>query len=209
MEVVAGARGIQDDDAALAKLLQEQERALLMFGRPAVEEEEEPEELPDEELARRLQEEEDRAAYEAMAQFEAEALGEQPHDAATGSGEDAGLADDEEEAEEVERAMSYEELLALGELAGKVSTGLAQEALERLPVAAVAELRASPEGAAMALDKCCICQMEFEDEDEATALPCRHCYHPDCARQWLAQKRACALCGKELEQAAAPAAPAR
>lgn len=47
--------------------------------------------------------------------------------------------------------------------------------------------------------RCCICQVEFEDSDPATTLPCRHCYHSECVRQWLQQSKACPVCGKEVE----------
>jgi hypothetical protein len=34
--------------------------------------------------------------------------------------------------------------------------------------------------------RCCICQLDFEGEDEVTVLPaCSHLYHSDCVSQWL------------------------
>ncbi|KXZ43253.1 hypothetical protein GPECTOR_96g719 [Gonium pectorale] len=84
-------------------------------------------------------------------------------------------AQSSEEQDQGDLPLSYEDMLALGDLAGKVSKGLNAEALSRLPVQPVCSLRGT--GAAMLLDRCCICQLEFEDDDEATPLPCRHCYH--------------------------------
>lgn len=40
--------------------------------------------------------------------------------------------------------------------------------------------------------------MEYEADDEATVLPCGHFYHPPCIATWLAQKKVCPQCGKEV-----------
>ncbi|KAG2432837.1 hypothetical protein HXX76_008570 [Chlamydomonas incerta] len=180
--------GLQDDDVALAKLLQEQERALFVLGRGA-REDAAHEELTDEELARRLQEEEDQATYQAMAGYGSYGLEE-----TLGEGEGTGTGSQPEQST---MDLTYEDMLALGDLAGKVSKGLPHEVLARLPVQDVASLRGG--GGAITLDRCCICQVEFEDSDPATALPCRHCYHSACVRQWLQQSKACPVCSKEIE----------
>ncbi len=44
-------------------------------------------------------------------------------------------------------------------------------------------------GIVVACCRCCICQLEFEDEDEATPLPCKHCYHSECVKRWLQQSK--------------------
>ncbi|EFJ52471.1 hypothetical protein VOLCADRAFT_86603 [Volvox carteri f. nagariensis] len=110
------------------------------------------------------------------------------------------LEDEEQEEEEAERSamqLSYEDMLALGELAGKVDKGLSAEALSRLPVVRVCALRG--DSGVVSLNRCCICQLEFEEAEDATPLSCRHCYHSDCVRQWLQQSKACPICGKEVE----------
>ncbi|GFR40161.1 hypothetical protein Agub_g718 [Astrephomene gubernaculifera] len=189
---------LQDDDIALAKLLQEQERAFYILGQSISADQTGEVELTDEELARRLQEEEDQATYHALAY----GVGGD----ADGLLREAGLDTESpaqiesEEQEQSELPFSYEDMLALGDLAGKVSKGLKAETLNRLQVERVSTLRATCN--ASSLDRCCICQLEFEDDDEATPLPCRHCYHSDCVRQWLQQSKACPVCGKELEAAA-------
>ncbi|PNW77578.1 hypothetical protein CHLRE_10g442750v5 [Chlamydomonas reinhardtii] len=180
--------GLQEDDVALAKLLQEQERALYILGRGG-REETAHEDLTDEELARRLQEEEDQATYQAMAGYGSYGLDEVLHE-----GEGTGTGS---EPEQSAMELTYEDMLALGDLAGKVSKGLPPEVLARLQVEAVGNLRSS--AGAIILDRCCICQVEFEDSDPATTLPCRHCYHSECVRQWLQQSKACPVCGKEVE----------
>ncbi|KAG2448890.1 hypothetical protein HYH02_006239 [Chlamydomonas schloesseri] len=148
-------------------------------------------ELTDEELARRLQEEEDQATYQAMAGYGSYGLDEVLQE------EGEGIIGTGSEPEQSAMDLTYEDMLALGDLAGKVSKGLPPEVLARLPVEAVGSLKSG--GGAILLDRCCICQVEFEDSDSATALPCRHCYHSECVRQWLQQSKACPVCSKEVE----------
>ncbi|PNH09701.1 E3 ubiquitin ligase BIG BROTHER-related [Tetrabaena socialis] len=170
--VSTSGKGIQDDDLSLARLLQEQERALFLVrsqGGSGSEGE------TDEELARRLQEEEDIAMY-------------------NGTDDDAAPDGDEGDPSQPQ-PLSYEDMLALGDLAGSVAKGLTAQALDRLPVERVGSLRG---GGKVLLDRCCICQEAFEEEDDATPLPCRHCYHSGCVRQWLQQSKACPVCGAEL-----------
>lgn len=202
--------GIQGDDIALAKLLQEQERALWLIaqGGAEVQSQEEPESLDglsDEELARRLQEQEDNAAYAAL--YGLPPYGGELDGVVQGDNDDQGAGGEQQQHEqeegEAEAPMTYEDMLALGELAGNVSKGLPEEVVHRLPVMAVGSLRGTDGGdsaaGALCLDKCCICQLEFEDEDEATPLPCKHCYHSECVRRWLQQSKACPVCSKEVQ----------
>lgn len=69
------------------------------------------------------------------------------HEAAeAGEGDHAGLADAQSSEEQEQSAMpfSYEDMLALGDLAGKVSKGLEAEALSRLRCVRVSSLRGEP-----------------------------------------------------------------
>jgi len=75
--------------------------------------------------------------------------------------------------------MSYEGLLALGEVAGHVSRGATDEALRTLKTG---HYSGSCDTEA---EQCAVCRMEFEDGDELTVLPCTHFYHPECVTQWL------------------------
>lgn len=63
----------------------------------------------------------------------------------------------EQEEGEAEAPMTYEDMLALGELAGNVSKGLPEEVVHRLPVMAVGSLRGTDGGdsaaGALCLDK--------------------------------------------------------
>ncbi|KAI4342346.1 hypothetical protein MLD38_026984 [Melastoma candidum] len=87
--------------------------------------------------------------------------------------------------------MSYEELLALGERIGDVSTGLSEETIlkcmkqKKILESNIAELMQEP---------CCICQEEYVDGDDLGILDCGHEFHSECIKQWLAQKNLCPIC---------------
>ncbi|KAL6223788.1 hypothetical protein ACLB2K_002646 [Fragaria x ananassa] len=87
--------------------------------------------------------------------------------------------------------MSYEELLALEDRIGYVSTGLSEEA-------AVASLKLSKyflladENAEK--EFCSICQEDFIEEDELGTMDCGHGFHICCITQWLGYKNVCPIC---------------
>ncbi|KAG8632648.1 probable E3 ubiquitin-protein ligase RHG1A isoform X2 [Manihot esculenta] len=87
--------------------------------------------------------------------------------------------------------MSYEELLALEERIGNVSTGLSEETIltrlrhRKYSVAARAEVEAEP---------CCICQEEYNNGEDVGTLDCGHDFHTDCIKQWLMLKNWCPIC---------------
>ncbi|XP_065000751.1 uncharacterized protein LOC135634303 [Musa acuminata AAA Group] len=97
--------------------------------------------------------------------------------------------------------MSYEDLLALEEKMGTVSTALTEEALSRC-------LKRSPYMSASLISgisgrdedevKCSICQEEFVMEDEVGELVCKHTYHAACIRRWLQLKNWCPICKASL-----------
>ncbi|KAL5987805.1 histidine permease [Asimina triloba] len=81
--------------------------------------------------------------------------------------------------------MSYEELLALEERIGNVSTGLSEEiTLKRLKqwkyVAAAVE--APPQ------------EEEYVEGEDVGTLDCGHDFHTDCVKQWLTHKNLCPIC---------------
>ncbi|CAN6699853.1 unnamed protein product [Malus baccata var. baccata] len=76
-------------------------------------------------------------------------------------------------------SMSYEELLALEDHIGYVSTGLSEEA-------AVTSLKRS--------NYFFICQEDFVEEDELGTLDCGHDFHISCIKQWLGHKNVCPMC---------------
>jgi len=92
--------------------------------------------------------------------------------------------------------MSYEELLALEERIGNVSTGLTpDEVVEKLTKSYYSSLDAVTASYSEEYDiKCSICQEEYEDGDELGKIDCGHGYHVQCIQQWLVQKNQCPIC---------------
>ncbi|WOK95017.1 E3 ubiquitin-protein ligase [Canna indica] len=93
--------------------------------------------------------------------------------------------------------MTYEELLALGEEMGTVSTALTEEALTKCLTRSnyrpASRISASC-GLNEADVKCSICQEEYAVGDELGKLACEHYYHVTCIHQWLRLKNWCPIC---------------
>ncbi|KAL5844826.1 hypothetical protein ACOSQ4_010784 [Xanthoceras sorbifolium] len=87
--------------------------------------------------------------------------------------------------------MSYEELLALEERIGNVSTGLSEETImNRLKQ----RKYCIPVGSQQETEPCCICQEEFGDGEGLGTLECGHDFHTHCVKQWLLLKNICPIC---------------
>eukprot|EP00347_Sterkiella_histriomuscorum_P019388 403341818 len=88
--------------------------------------------------------------------------------------------------------MTYEQMLELGERIGKVSKGLTQQQISKIPWKF---WRAS-------LTKktdCSICFEEFADNQKFKVLPdCLHEYHHDCINKWLNEEKRCPVCNKDV-----------
>ncbi|XP_075506063.1 uncharacterized protein LOC142542995 isoform X2 [Primulina tabacum] len=96
--------------------------------------------------------------------------------------------------------MSYEELLALEDRMGSVSTAVPEEALTKCLRRSIYQVTSS-EVQASGMDedgdniKCSICQEDFALGDEIGALvECEHGYHITCIYQWLRLKNWCPIC---------------
>ncbi|XP_010488963.2 PREDICTED: E3 ubiquitin-protein ligase MBR1-like [Camelina sativa] len=92
--------------------------------------------------------------------------------------------------------MSYEELLALGERIGDVSTGLSEEVIlkamkQHKHTSSSAELHQD------IIEPCCICQEEYVEGDNLGTLKCGHEFHKDCIKQWVMIKNLCPICKTE------------
>ncbi|XP_016478094.1 uncharacterized protein LOC107799480 [Nicotiana tabacum] len=101
--------------------------------------------------------------------------------------------------------MSYEELLALEERIGSVSTALPEEALSKCLRKSIYQGIASKTETSEADGdgddiKCSICQEEYVIGDEIGNLGCEHGYHLECIKQWFGLKNWCPIC----KAAAAP-----
>ncbi|KAJ6740342.1 E3 UBIQUITIN-PROTEIN LIGASE MBR2-LIKE [Salix purpurea] len=108
---------------------------------------------------------------------------------------------DDEEADELENmrldvdSMSYEQLLALEEQMGNVSTGLSEDAivatLKHWKYRAVVD-----DGSDTEDEPCCICQEAYAAEDDLGKLKCGHGFHFNCIKRWLEEKNNCPICKK-------------
>ncbi|GMI74755.1 hypothetical protein like AT3G19910 [Hibiscus trionum] len=90
--------------------------------------------------------------------------------------------------------LSYEELLALGEVVGTESRGLSADSLASLPSVKY-KAGSSQIGSN---ESCVICRVDYEDGDSLTVLSCKHSYHPECINNWLKINKVCPVCSAEV-----------
>ncbi|KZV41169.1 hypothetical protein F511_10303 [Dorcoceras hygrometricum] len=83
-----------------------------------------------------------------------------------------------------------EELLALEERIGNVSTGLSEQKI----LASMKQRKYRAFGVALNLEPCCICQEEYIDGDDIGISDCGHEFHVKCIKQWLTLKNLCPIC---------------
>ncbi|TYI25723.1 hypothetical protein ES332_A05G070000v1 [Gossypium tomentosum] len=100
--------------------------------------------------------------------------------------------------------MSYEELLALEERMGTVSTAVPEAALSKCLKSGIYKAT-SLEDANVRFEgekndiKCSICQEEYVIGDEVGRLHCEHRYHIACIQKWLRMKNWCPICKASAE----------
>ncbi|XP_019167952.1 PREDICTED: uncharacterized protein LOC109163656 isoform X1 [Ipomoea nil] len=92
--------------------------------------------------------------------------------------------------------MSYEELLALGEQIGCVTTGLSEEVI--ISLLKTRSFTSSNPYSTECLDQetdfCVICQNDYKDQEKIGIVSCGHEYHVDCIKKWLVVKNSCPIC---------------
>ncbi|KAI9085881.1 hypothetical protein K1719_031958 [Acacia pycnantha] len=103
--------------------------------------------------------------------------------------------------------MSYEDLLALGDQIGHVSTGLSEETISAVmktrihSTCTIINLEEEEETSKDDETKCSICQEKILNREKIGFLKCGHEHHADCLKEWLREKNICPLCkfepGKE------------
>jgi len=88
-----------------------------------------------------------------------------------------------------------QELLALEERIGSVSTGLADEKISScvMEVTCCSFARAQ-DGIGKENARCVICLEEYKFKDSMGKLKCGHDYHADCIKKWLQVKSVCPIC---------------
>ncbi|EFH43561.1 zinc finger family protein [Arabidopsis lyrata subsp. lyrata] len=102
--------------------------------------------------------------------------------------------------------MSYEELLALEERIGTVSTALTEEAISKCLKTSIYQMKPVTYGSITKSPsdhkedaKCSICQEEYTIGDEVGRLHCEHTYHVKCVQEWLRMKSWCPICKATAE----------
>ncbi|KAG9141896.1 hypothetical protein Leryth_009267 [Lithospermum erythrorhizon] len=109
--------------------------------------------------------------------------------------ENDGDQDSQDAWEEVDPdEMTYEELIALGEVVGTQSRGLPSETIASLPTVNY-KSKNTQEGSS---DPCVICRCDYEDGETLTVLSCKHSYHSECVNNWLLQNKVCPICNAEV-----------
>ncbi|XP_059276478.1 E3 ubiquitin ligase BIG BROTHER-related isoform X1 [Lycium ferocissimum] len=116
---------------------------------------------------------------------------------------DDGYEDDDEDMEEDDvdpDELSYEELIALGEFVGVENRGLSEAEISKSLHSSTFQSNNSK----TLIDKCVVCQLEYEEGEKLVALPCDHHYHSDCIKTWLQIKKICPICNDEISSANVP-----
>ncbi|KAL3630252.1 hypothetical protein CASFOL_023236 [Castilleja foliolosa] len=109
--------------------------------------------------------------------------------------DDYDLSQDMEEDDVDPDLLSYEELLALGEMVGVENTGLSEAEITTHLHPLTCHSTTS-----LLIDRCVICQVEYEQGEELVTLKCDHLYHKDCISKWLQIKKICPICNNEVSR---------
>ncbi|GLT74897.1 hypothetical protein SLA2020_466620 [Shorea laevis] len=163
-------------DFALAAALQEEERAFTMLETIENDGDEESD------ISEELSNDND---YEF---FEYE--GEQEFHEEQDSNDEEDMEEDDIDPDE----LSYEELIALGEIIGVERRGLSPKEISsclHLVKFRFGESKCE-------VDRCVVCQVEYEEGETLGALCCEHLYHSECISKWLQMKKICPICSTEI-----------
>ncbi|XP_011099668.2 E3 ubiquitin ligase BIG BROTHER [Sesamum indicum] len=89
--------------------------------------------------------------------------------------------------------LSYEELIALGEMVGVENIGLPEAEINKHLQPFTCHSTTN-----LIIDRCVICQVEYEEGEEVVSIQCEHLYHRDCITKWLQIKKICPICNNEV-----------
>ncbi|KAI3712482.1 hypothetical protein L1987_71039 [Smallanthus sonchifolius] len=99
--------------------------------------------------------------------------------------------------------LSYEELIALGEVVGTESRGLSADSIASLR-SVIYNTQNSQNGSS---ETCVICRLDYEDGDNLILLSCKHSYHSACITNWLQINKVCPVCSTEVSTSTSTTAP--
>ncbi|XP_057769091.1 E3 ubiquitin-protein ligase BIG BROTHER-like isoform X2 [Salvia miltiorrhiza] len=89
---------------------------------------------------------------------------------------DGGIEEDDVDPDQ----LSYEELIALGEMVGVENKGLSEDEISKYLRPLTCNSTST-----LLIDRCVICQVEYEVGENLVSLQCHHLYHTDCISKWL------------------------
>lgn len=169
-----------DSDFALALALQEQERATLWFASSESESDGNESFSSDVNDGGNFQE-----FFESQTEAEVEFLETEENNSIDQEMEEDDIDPDE---------LSYEELVDLGEIIGEESKGLPAEEIS----SCLRLFECQSVNSQTPINRCVICQVDYEEGEMLVALPCDHSYHLDCISKWLQIKKICPICSTEV-----------
>ncbi|TQD75752.1 hypothetical protein C1H46_038725 [Malus baccata] len=180
-------------DFILAMALQEQEQAYTMLETIESDSEEDDGEIDDASSSSNETYDPDNAAFSQSREFDAgdfRFLEDEEIGSSSSSSSDQEMDDlDVDE-------LTYEELLALGEFIGEEKRGLPSSEISTCLHPYTCKL--AVDQSETSIDRCVVCQIEYEDGESLAALSCEHPYHWECISQWLQIKKSCPICSTEV-----------
>lgn len=117
--------------------------------------------------------------------------------------------DDDEDELDVDE-LTYEELIALGEFIGVEKRGLSLNEISSCLHPIVWKTTSLSSSSLLSVyhstgvDRCVVCQVEYEDGEHLAGLPCEHPYHSECISKWLQIKKCCPICSTEVVISSSP-----
>ncbi|KAM2067387.1 hypothetical protein ACFX1T_043725 [Malus domestica] len=110
-------------------------------------------------------------------------------------GSSSSSSDQETDALDVDE-LTYEEFLALGEFIGEEKRALPRSEISACLHPYTCELAVGQ--SKTSIDRCVVCQLEYDDGESLAALSCEHPYHWECISQWLQIKKSCPICSTQV-----------
>ena len=87
--------------------------------------------------------------------------------------------------------MTYEQLMELGENAGKVNKGCTRQQINSIRAFYWSKGKTKT-------TECMICMDKFQDYQKVKSLKCGHEYCQECIDKWLMTEKRCPVCNEQL-----------
>ncbi|KAL4456867.1 hypothetical protein ABPG74_014505 [Tetrahymena malaccensis] len=80
-----------------------------------------------------------------------------------------------------------------------IQRGLDEDAINSLPIKYLKDVEKKEEEDTL---ECCICLVEYEEDEEIIILPCnkKHHFHAKCIKQWVKINGVCPICKRDLKE---------